>query len=1191
LVSFYVTFNNSAPGNYTILADATDVDGITEPWNDLGAWSLYAPNTSPTPTFTLSGPTSVSLVAVSPDGGPIVPITVTVISPLNNFTGNVTFSSTTPGIVATGSGGLGNVTVDLQAISGGPTTLTLQGYGGGQSAYITIPVSVSSTQTTVSETIASNPPNLQIMVDSGTCTTPCTFQWVPGSVHNLSAPSPQLLNGAQYTFAYWSDGLAQSHQVTAGSSPYVTAAYNGPPGPAPTLTLLQTGETIAAGGATSFPVYVSQSATTSSTLGVTSWTGGTTPVIRPSAITGPGWVTVIMYGPSVASPTTYNFNVSASATSGYAQAPATLTVNPGGLQPDFILSTTTTPLLLTPSVQTSLFVTIDPVDGYTGTVTFSSSNPALVTVSGSGTPGDPSLTVTLQAGQLAPQTLIVTGKDNAGHVHQLLVNCYPGGGAGAPLTYSAEPQPYGTVVSVPINSSPVSYQISVPGMLESSAPPLLGSMCPIGGTGVWLQVVGVGTYDSVDGIANLTVNFWTLASAAPGVIQYAGCLGLIVPVIAVATPSCSSPTIASLQVNGQNTNSIIEGTVGTITINGTCLRSTASVSVSGAGIAVTPPDPNQPGGWTDSSFTVEYEAAACPPGQGTCATTGTHYLTVAAQVPPAGQPPQGSSDPLVGLKIVVTSITYGPNGAVAYYKDCPTSTPGAGPSGLLPITLPTWALSTAADPSYQSSCTNPNPQNEAVVWVANTTMNAIVYIQSTPAPTQPTPIWVEGTASIPILAGQDTIPPAEAGEPSSGVLVNVAGLSALPKAQTANVQNLITQWMVSGQSSRPDPTTCVTAGTCREINASTNDLYVLLSQPQGETLGEEGTGTGVTRTAIHLATLGTAVDQPSAFTQTWYQFSGSVTDWDKRELVYYNSTTTPQEGLTACVGPNSNTLLTQGIGDSCLWSLLLLEALAMNGIPVQGPSVSYNNPTSSATSFAYACATDGSNLLLKNWQNPSNPSNPSPGYLWRLSLSADGTDPNQPVGMVPAPSGGFGDLTPTSGILGQNSTTPSEKAIGTHHVVVANGGYYDPSYQKSYSSGANIENLIFGYWVPNPNLVDPTQEVVRPPNPEQPNITFSWVAGAHATPTPISPVNLTGQSLTPTLTWSLVPGARSYTVYISGIPSVTISGANITPNSQLQVSYTVPNSLQSDTAYTWAVSSIDCSGTITRSQNANFTTQ
>jgi len=85
--------------------------------------------------------------------------------------------------------------------------------------------------------------------------------------------------------------------------------------------------------------------------------------IRPSALTGPGWATVVIY---VSGTTTYSFYVSASVQqSTPAQGKsvnATLTVSPTGLQPDFVLSTTTARLALTQNTAVTLPVIIDAVD-------------------------------------------------------------------------------------------------------------------------------------------------------------------------------------------------------------------------------------------------------------------------------------------------------------------------------------------------------------------------------------------------------------------------------------------------------------------------------------------------------------------------------------------------------------------------------------------------------------------------------------------------------------------------------------------------------------------------------------------------------------------------------------------------------------------------------------------------------------
>jgi hypothetical protein len=59
---------------------------------------------------------------------------------------------------------------------------------------------------------------LALTVDSVGCTSPCNFQWTPGSTHTLAAANQAGATGTQYLFANWSDGLAATHTVTAPSA-------------------------------------------------------------------------------------------------------------------------------------------------------------------------------------------------------------------------------------------------------------------------------------------------------------------------------------------------------------------------------------------------------------------------------------------------------------------------------------------------------------------------------------------------------------------------------------------------------------------------------------------------------------------------------------------------------------------------------------------------------------------------------------------------------------------------------------------------------------------------------------------------------------------------------------------------------------------------------------------------------------
>jgi glucose/arabinose dehydrogenase len=101
---------------------------------------------------------------------------------------------------------------------------------------------------TVDLTFASAPAGLQIAVGSGTATAPFTRTVIVGSSNSISASSPQTLAGSTYQFQGWSDGGAQSHNVTAGTAAATfTAGYtlvSIPPPPAPSsLTAILAGAT------------------------------------------------------------------------------------------------------------------------------------------------------------------------------------------------------------------------------------------------------------------------------------------------------------------------------------------------------------------------------------------------------------------------------------------------------------------------------------------------------------------------------------------------------------------------------------------------------------------------------------------------------------------------------------------------------------------------------------------------------------------------------------------------------------------------------------------------------------------------------------------------------------------------------------------------------------------------------------
>jgi hypothetical protein len=65
-----------------------------------------------------------------------------------------------------------------------------------------------------------------VKVDGGPVTTPCTFNWKWGEIHQIEALSPVSGGpGIQYAFTSWSDGGAQSHMITVQSPMTITATY------------------------------------------------------------------------------------------------------------------------------------------------------------------------------------------------------------------------------------------------------------------------------------------------------------------------------------------------------------------------------------------------------------------------------------------------------------------------------------------------------------------------------------------------------------------------------------------------------------------------------------------------------------------------------------------------------------------------------------------------------------------------------------------------------------------------------------------------------------------------------------------------------------------------------------------------------------------------------------------------------
>jgi uncharacterized repeat protein (TIGR01451 family) len=102
------------------------------------------------------------------------------------------------------------------------------------SAGLTDSRSVLSQPQTAILTFQSSPSGLQLAVNGSTGTTPFPRTVIIGSSNSVSAPSPQTLGGVQYQFSNWSDGGAQTHNITGPASP---ASYSANYAAAPSADL------------------------------------------------------------------------------------------------------------------------------------------------------------------------------------------------------------------------------------------------------------------------------------------------------------------------------------------------------------------------------------------------------------------------------------------------------------------------------------------------------------------------------------------------------------------------------------------------------------------------------------------------------------------------------------------------------------------------------------------------------------------------------------------------------------------------------------------------------------------------------------------------------------------------------------------------------------------------------------------
>ena len=87
-------------------------------------------------------------------------------------------------------------------------------------------VRFTSAPNVVTLTFVTQPSGLQLTLDGQPITTPYAAESAVGTTRTIGAPSPQQVGKRNYSFLEWSDGGAQTHDITTpGVDTTYTATY------------------------------------------------------------------------------------------------------------------------------------------------------------------------------------------------------------------------------------------------------------------------------------------------------------------------------------------------------------------------------------------------------------------------------------------------------------------------------------------------------------------------------------------------------------------------------------------------------------------------------------------------------------------------------------------------------------------------------------------------------------------------------------------------------------------------------------------------------------------------------------------------------------------------------------------------------------------------------------------------------
>jgi len=187
---------------------------------------------------------------------------------------------------------------------------------------------VAPTITPVSVTVATNPSGLMFTADGQSYQAPHAFSWSPGSVHTLSASSPQTTASGTWTFSSWSSNVTNGSLTVGSSAETVTATFTQT---APVQYMLSATASPTSQGSLSVSPPASDGSYSNGTY-AGHYNAGT--VVQITATPDPGYVFLKFEGgiSSTSNPVSVTMSSAIDTTAIFAPAiPTTIATNPPGL--------------------------------------------------------------------------------------------------------------------------------------------------------------------------------------------------------------------------------------------------------------------------------------------------------------------------------------------------------------------------------------------------------------------------------------------------------------------------------------------------------------------------------------------------------------------------------------------------------------------------------------------------------------------------------------------------------------------------------------------------------------------------------------------------------------------------------------------------------------------------------------------